>query len=164
MFVYDVNGDKLGDVITAIDAHGYGVNWFEQKRGADGAITFEPHTITSVKGDEKVANVQFSQPHAMALADFDGDGLLDLLTGKRWWAHGPTGDVDPLGTPVLYAFLLRRSADGKATFVPHLIEDTTGVGTQVTSGDFNGDGKPDIVVGNKRGTAVILSETRTSGK
>jgi hypothetical protein len=157
MFAYDVNGDKLADVITAIDAHGYGITWFEQTRGADGAISFKPHAITSTKADEKIAGVQFSQPHAMALADFDGDGLLDLLTGKRWWAHGPKGDVDPLGTPVLYAFLLRRAADGTASFVPHLIEDTTGVGTQVTSGDFNGDGKPDIVVGNKRGTAVILS-------
>ena len=158
MFAYDVNGDNLPDVITALDAHGYGIAWFEQTRGADGAISFKQHAITSTTPEEKIAGVQFSQPHAMAMADFDGDGLPDLLTGKRWWAHGPKGDVDPLGTPVLYAFLLRRSADGKASFVPHLIEDTTGVGTQVTTGDFNGDGRPDVVVGNKRGTAVILSE------
>ena len=157
MFVYDVNGDKLPDVITSIDAHGYGISWFEQQRSAEGAISFRPHVITSTKADEKIAGVQFSQPHAMALADFDGDGLLDLLTGKRWWAHGPKGDVDPLGTPVLYAFVLRRAADGKASFVPHLLEDTTGVGTQVAAADVNGDGRPDVVVGNKRGTAVILS-------
>ena len=157
MYVYDVNGDKLNDVITAFDAHGYGLAWFEQTRSADGAISFRPHAITSAKGDEKVAGIQFSQPHAIAMADFDGDGLLDILTGKRWWAHGPKGDVDPEGTPVLYAFVLRRGGDGTAKFVPHLLDQTTGVGTQVAAADANGDGKPDIVVGNKRGTAVLLS-------
>lgn len=157
MYVYDVNGDGRNDVIGAIDAHGYGLSWFEQVRGADGEITFKPHPITSTKADEKIAGVQFAQPHAVALADFDGDGLLDILTGKRWWAHGPKGDVEPNAAPVLYAFLLRRGADGTVTYVPHLIEDTTGVGTQVVVGDANGDGRPDILVGNKRGTAVLLS-------
>lgn len=158
MYVYDVNGDKLPDVITALDAHGYGLSWFEQKRGPDGEITFIHHPITSSQPDEKIAGVQFAQPHAIALADFDGDGLLDIITGKRWWAHGPKGDAEPNAAPVLYAFLLRRNADGSAHFVPHLIEDTTGVGTQVAVADANGDGRPDILVGNKRGTAIILSE------
>jgi hypothetical protein len=164
MFVYDVNGDKLPDVITSIDAHNYGLSWFEQTRSGDGAISFKQHAITSLKPDEKIAGVQFSQPHAIALADFDGDGLMDILTGKRWWAHGPKGDSDPAGTPVLYAFVLRRSADGTARYEPHLLEDTTGVGTQVAAADVNGDGKPDIVVGNKRGTAVILSGKSSARK
>jgi len=59
---------------------------------------------------------------------------------------------------VLYAFLLRRDAGGSVSFIPHLIDDTTGVGTQVFAADANGDGKPDVIVGNKRGTAVLLSE------
>ena len=164
MYVYDVNGDGRPDVITALDAHGYGLSWFEQLKGADGEISFRQHAITSPRADEKIAGVQFSQPHAMALADFDGDGLLDIVTGKRWWAHGPKGDVDPNGAPVLYAFVLRRAADGAASFEPHLIDDTTGVGTQVMAADINGDGKPDIVVGNKRGTAVLLSEKPASKK
>lgn len=158
MYVYDVNNDGRGDVITSLHAHGYGLSWFEQIRGADGAISFKEHPITSAKESEKINGVQFSQLHAIDLADFDGDGLLDILTGKRWWAHGPKNDADPGGTPVLYAFLLRRAADGTVSYVPHLIEDTTGIGTQVFAADANGDGKPDIVVGNKRGTAVLLSE------
>jgi hypothetical protein len=162
MFVYDVNGDGRNDVITSKEAHGYGISWFEQTRSADGAISFREHHITSTNPDEKIAGVQFSQPHAMALADFDGDGLLDLLTGKRWWAHGPKGDADPNGTPVLYAFLLRRGSDGTASFQPHRIDDASGVGTQVMAGDVNGDRRPDIVVGNKRGTFVFLSELRAA--
>jgi hypothetical protein len=158
MYVYDVNGDKLGDVITSINAHGFGLSWYEQTRAASGAISFQERPITSRQEAEKIGGVQFSQLHAIDLVDFDGDGLLDILTGKRWWAHGPTGDAQPTAAPVLYAFLLRRSGDGKANYVPHLIEDTTGIGTQVFAADANGDGRPDIVVGNKRGTAVLLSE------
>ena len=158
MYVYDVNGDQLGDVITSINAHGFGLSWFEQTRGADGAITFKEHAITSRQESEKINGVQFSQLHALDLVDFDGDGLLDILTGKRWWAHGPKGDPQPMATPVIYAFLLRRGKDGTASYAPHLIDDTSGIGTQVVAADANGDGRPDIIIGNKKGTAVLLSE------
>ena len=30
MYAYDVNGDGLNDVITSIEAHGYGLAWYEQ--------------------------------------------------------------------------------------------------------------------------------------
>jgi hypothetical protein len=157
MYVFDVNGDGRNDVITSLNAHGFGLAWFEQTRDPQGGISFVPHLITSPKEMEMPLGVQFGQPHAIDLADFDGDGLPDILTGKRWWAHGPTGDVAPNAPPVVYAFLLRRGPNHTATFVPHLIDDATGVGTQVVAADVNGDGKPDIIVGNKRGTTVLLS-------
>ena len=51
---------------------------------------------------------KFSQLHAIDLVDMNRDGLMDIVTGKRFWAHGPNGDADP--TPaVLYWFELRRS-------------------------------------------------------
>jgi hypothetical protein len=164
MYVYDVNNDGRGDVITSIHAHGFGLSWFEQTRSTDGVISFKEHPITSSKESELINGVQFAQLHAIDLADFDGDGVLDILTGKRWWAHGPTGDAQPTAAPVLYAFLLRRNADGTASYVPHLIDDTTGIGTQVFAADVNGDSRPDIVVGNKRGTAVLLSEKPAAKK
>ena len=34
--IYDVNGDKLPDVVTALAAHGFGLAWYEQKRDAAG--------------------------------------------------------------------------------------------------------------------------------
>lgn len=158
MHVMDVNNDGVPDVITSKAAHLYGLAWFEQVRGAAGAeSTFKEHVILSEKPEEKINGVQFAQLHAVVLTDFDGDGLADIVTGKRWWAHGPTGDADPGAAPVLYAFLLRRGPNNTATYEARLIDDTTGVGTQLVTADVNGDGRPDFVVGNKRGTAVLLS-------
>ena len=94
------------------------------------------------------------------MIDINGDGLPDLITGKRWWAHGPLGDVDTNGAPVLYWFQLVRHPDGTAEFVPHLIDDNSGVGTQVTACDINRDHHPAVLVGNKRGTFLFLQETQ----
>ena len=160
MHAYDVDGDGDNDVITSLHAHGYGLAWYENVAEGEGdarKITFKQNLILSPKPDEKLNSVQFSQLHAVALVDFDGDGLKDILTGKRYWAHGPTGDPDPEGAPVLYYFKLKRDGN-KATYEPHQIDDYSGIGTQITAADANGDGTPDVVVGNKRGTMVFLSK------
>ena len=34
--VYDVNGDGLNDVVTPLEGHGFGLAWYEQKRGPGG--------------------------------------------------------------------------------------------------------------------------------
>ena len=39
---------------------------------------------------------KFSEIHAIDLVDMDGDGLKDIVTGKRFWSHGRTGD--PIAT------------------------------------------------------------------
>jgi hypothetical protein len=154
MAVYDVNGDGRNDVITSYDAHGYGLGWFEQK--ADGA--FAEHRIMGAKPEDNPQGVKFSQLHALRLADIDGDGLPDIVTGKRRWAHGPKNDEEPGAAPVLYWFQLKRDGKGGAEFIPHLVDDDSGVGTQVTTGDLNKDGRIDIVVANKKGVFVFLQK------
>ena len=94
--------------------------------------------------------------HTMALADMNGDGLKDFVTGKRFWAHGPTGDAEADAPAVLIWFELQRPGNGQVVFVPHLIDDDSGVGTQVTVGDVNLDKRPDVIVGNKKGVFVHL--------
>jgi hypothetical protein len=154
MFVYDVNGDGKNDVITSLAAHQYGIAWFEQTNDG-GAEGWKKHLIVGEKPEENPQGIAFSQPHAMALIDMNGDGLMDLVTGKRFFAHGNHGDPDSMGTPYLYWFELKR--EGKdAKFIGHLIDDASGVGTQVVAGDVDGDKKPDVVVGNKRGAFVFL--------
>ena len=155
LFAYDVNGDGLNDVVTCLAAHGYGLAWYEQTREG-GAITFKAHVFMNKKPEDSPYGVKFTQPHALDLVDMDGDGLKDLVTGKRFWAHGPEGDPEPNAAAVLYWFQLRRGADGKVDWVPHLIDSDSGVGTQVAAMDINGDGRPDIVVGNKKGGHVFL--------
>jgi hypothetical protein len=43
-------------------------------------------------------------------------------------------------------------------YVPHRIDDASGVGTQIAVGDLDGDGRPDLVTGNKKGGFVFLQE------
>lgn len=161
MYAYDVNGDGLNDVICSLEAHGYGLAWFEQlkTRSPSGEIQFNRHIIIGRPSDSPY-RVSFSQLHAVALADINGDGLKDIVTGKRFWAHGRYGDPEPNAPAVLYWFELVRGASGEADFVPHLIDTDSGVGTQVVVGDLNGDALPDVVVGNKKGTFVFLQRTR----
>ena len=157
MYTYDVNGDGRADVITSIVAHGYGISWFEQGVGAAGDPTWTEHPITSRQPAEKLNGVQFSQPHALMLVDVDGDGLLDLVAGKRHWAHGDAGDPEPNAPAVLYWFRLARGPGG-VTYTPHLIDDSSGVGCQFPVADLNGDGRPDFAIANKSGVFVFLQK------
>jgi hypothetical protein len=154
MQVYDVNGDGLNDVIAAWDGHGYGLAWYEQKK--DGSFT--QHQLMGSKPEDSPHGVKFSQLHATTMADIDGDGVLDFITGKRRWAHGPNKDEEPGAAPVLYWFQIKRDGKGGADFIPHQIDDDSGVGTQVSAGDVNKDGKQDVMVGNKSGVFVFLQE------
>ena len=114
--------------------------------------------ILPCKPDLKSSELRISQMHALCLVDMNGDGLKDSLTGKRFRAHGPTGDVEPNAPAVLYWFELQRNKEKGVRFIPHMIDDNSGVGTQVTAVDLNGDGIPDVIVGNKKGTFVFLSQ------
>jgi hypothetical protein len=154
MYAYDVNGDGKNDVITSLEAHGYGLVWFEQTNEG-GAQGWTKHVIVGSKPEENAQGVLFSQPHAIDLVDMNGDGLKDIVSGKRYWAHGPKGDAEPNAAAVLYWFELKRE-NGKASYVAHLIDADSGVGTQVMAGDISGDGKPDVVVGNKKGVFAFV--------
>lgn len=153
MYVYDVNGDGLPDVITSLDAHGFGLAWFEQVRN-NGNIGFIKHVIVGTRAEQSTYGVAFSQLHAVAFADVDGNGLPDIITGKRWWAHGPTGDVEPESSAVIYAFLLTRSPSGPV-FTPSLIDTASGVGTQITAVDLDGDGRAEVLSAARKGIFVF---------
>ncbi len=85
--IYDVNGDKLPDVVTSLAAHGFGLAWYEQKRDAAGQISFVEHQIMGDFAAKNPGDVTFTELHALTMADVDGDGVKDIITGKRAWAH-----------------------------------------------------------------------------
>lgn len=145
--VYDVDGDGDGDVITTLQAHGVGLSWFEQTEPE----AFVEHRISGEGGE---TDAVLYQPHALTLADIDGDGVQDIVTGDRFWGHVP--DVDPVfeAEANLYWFHLVRQG-GRAAYFAHAIDDQSGVGTQVVAGDVNADGRPDLVISNKKGTFVF---------
>lgn len=159
IYAYDVNGDGLNDIISSLAAHGFGLAWFEQYREGD-SIKFRSHVIMNKDEAENRYGLRFAQMHAIDLADMDGDGVKDIVTGKRFWAHGPQGDIEGNADPVTYFFSIVRHKDKSVDFVPHLIAPDVGVGTQVVAGDINGDKLLDVVVANKKGTFVLLHETR----
>lgn len=152
MYVYDVNGDGRVDVVAGLRGHGYGLAWFEQTRTGE----WIRHQIMGSPEDAAEEPIAaFSELHAIALADIDGDGLKDIVTGKRWYSHGDLYREEGFqAPPVLYWFKLQRTA-GKATFVPHYIHDNSGIGTDMAVGDVTGDGRPDIVTSARHGTFVF---------
>ncbi len=153
MHAYDVDGDGDNDIITSHAAHDFGLGWYEQVTG-EGEPTFKHHLIMGDRPEKNKYGVVFSEPHSVALADMDGDGLKDIITGKTYYSHhrqSPMWDADP----VVYWFKLSRTEDG-VDWIPHLAGSTSGIGRQVSIHDVNHDDVPDIVLGGMKGTHVLI--------
>ncbi|HZT83431.1 MAG TPA: VCBS repeat-containing protein [Gemmataceae bacterium] len=144
MFCYDMDGDGKADILSS-SAHKFGIWWYQQRGGKGSEPAFLKHDLF---------RELLSETHALHCVDLNGDGLKDLVTGKRWWSHGrsePGSDWPAM----IYWFEAKRSKDGLVRFRPHVVDTDSGVGTQFVVADFNGDGLPDIVTSNKKGTFLF---------
>jgi hypothetical protein len=159
LLVYDVNGDGKADVISSQEAHGWGLAWFEQIRSDDGEIHFKRHPIMGDFADRaEHHDVAFPALHALAIADVNHDGLMDIIAGRRWYGHFDAfNDPDTHGEPVLYWWQLVRKAGGSVDWIPHLIDNHSGGGTNITAVDLNGDGRADVLTATRKGVFIFFS-------
>jgi hypothetical protein len=128
----DVNGDAKPDLVAAGGASAGFLSVLINK--GDGAFMPQGNLST------------LDFPSSIALADFNGDGKLDIVT---------VGEVSFKGT---VAVLL---GNGGGTFLPHV--DYAISGNFVAVGDFNGDGKPDLAVAGLGGDTVNVSLNHGDG-
>jgi len=155
MYALDINGDGRRDIITGM-GHDYGVCWYEQN--ADGSWT------------QRVIDNTWSQAHAPVLADVNGDGQIDLVAGKRYFAHNGSdpGEREPIG---LYWYEFRKPSAAPAAggrgpsliWTRHIVEygGRMGGGMQTDVKDMDGDGDNDIVSGGKAGLFLAENMTRS---
>jgi hypothetical protein len=157
MFTYDVDFDGKADVVSS-SAHQFGIWAYHQKPGKP-----QPEFV-----QEPLFRELVSETHAMHCVDIDGDGMKDLVTGKRFWSHGRSeGGSD--WPAMLYWFKASKvtvPAKDKqpersfVRFTPMVIDIDSGVGTQFAVQDINGDGLLDVIVSNKKGVCVITQERK----
>jgi hypothetical protein len=143
ILVHDVNGDQLADLIVG-QAHGYGLDWWEQKIDDAGQRSWQQHAIDRY----------YSQYHDIALHDIDNDDQLELITGKRYRAHN---GHDPGSTDALF---IRYFDVDQGRFIGHTIdvgtaETASGVGIYFWVADLNQDGRLDLVCPGKEGLFVF---------
>jgi len=141
--VADVNADSIDDVVVALSLNG------------------SKTVILIGNGDGSFKVPQFIQepgvriPQYQAIADYNGDGRLDLALSLGWAYEG---------------LVEIRTGNGDGTFGPLVLyfpvpDRSSLAGAKIHSADFNGDGKADIAIawiGAGAGLAVLRNTTGTA--
>ena len=149
ILVRDWTGDQRPDIIIG-NGHDYGLSLWEQ---------LPPLEDGTTQWNKRVIDKDFSQPHTLHLADLDGDGQPELITGKRVFAHN---GKDPGGKEPPCLFYYRWLPD-KKQFQKHVIDrGTAGTGLQIRTADLDQDGRVDIAVAGKSGTYLLFNRLKQS--
>ncbi|QEG41718.1 FG-GAP repeat domain-containing protein [Roseimaritima ulvae] len=147
MLIHDVDGDGINDVIVS-NAHNFGIHlWRGLGKGDDVEQKFE----------ETLIDDSFSQAHCLHMADLDGDGQPEIITGKRVRAHNGN---DPGGKepPIMRYYVW--NAKTKAYEGHTINRGEAGIGLQIRTADIDADGDLDIVVAGKDGTQILFSQLK----
>ena len=163
ILITDVNDDSLNDIIMGSD-HGYGLALYEQKLDGN-KRSFVKHWIET----------DYPTFHTMALADLDGDGKPELITGKQLFAHngGDVGAFEPVFVfyykikhgqferhIISYSYLTPYFGAGNQSTSPP--DNVVGLGMRMQVADIDGDGRPDIIIPCKTGLYIFYNKGYTS--
>ncbi len=142
-WIHDFDKDGWNDILV-VGFPGTPASVY-QNPGKDGLTgLWEKHQVADSVSNE-----------APQFADMNGDGLLDIVTGKTYWSHHSQSPMLDAGA-VVYWFELSRSHDGVVDFIPHLADGEAGIGRGLVVEDLNKDGLIDIVCGGMKGANVLM--------
>lgn len=141
MKILDVDGDGKNDVVSA-SAHALGVWWHQQVVGDKGQIEFKTNLISTTT----------AQTHAAIMADLNGNGKKEYITGKRFLAHNGNDKGDD-EAPLL--FWIEFTPGRPPYWKEHILDTDSGAGLNITVCDMNKDTTLDIVVANKNGVFLF---------
>ena len=155
---HDFDGDHDTDIVWGM-GHEFGLQWLKQSTDAAGKRIWTKEDI----------DTSFSQVHTLHLADFNGDGEKDFVTGKRIYAH--SSEAGATDKPCIYVFQFDRKTSRwkksivyegvPATGAPANAEErdalkdflrgSAGTGLQMVIQDMDQDGDLDLVTPGKSG-------------
>ncbi|MGQ5634276.1 MULTISPECIES: FG-GAP and VCBS repeat-containing protein [unclassified Streptomyces] len=154
----DFNGDGIGDIATS--AAGAYVSGHKNAGqvvvlyGSAGGVTSAKRTTISqnTPGVPGTAEAGDSFGYDLAYADFNGDGYDDLAVGTPDEKVG----TDTNGGGVAILFGSSSGLTGKAVDLPDPAPSSHDFwGKNLAAGDFDGDGKADLVVGSSSSTLYL---------
>ena len=151
----DLNGDSIPDLIQTQrlgDSVAYALG--------NGDGSFKPHVIDPVFGNDTQLHSVGQSPVAVAIADFNGDGVPDVIT-----ADSGTDQPVLFGPPAVTLLLGQKDRDGKFSGFagdpdndnPITLANPNGP-QDVQAADLNGDNAPDVVAVDRDGILIIFGK------